>query len=481
VLAVLGAIVLLVVACSDDDDDASSDAPSSTVSATAPTATAPTTTTATAAATAAAPTTTTATTAIAAPARPFGVGRLSVTFTDTTRGTPASQGQPATDERVLDTLVWYPTDGDPPAPVQDGTRAATRGGPFPLVIFSHGFGGDPENIEQVADEWVRAGLVVAAPRFPLSRSDHPGGPDAGDVQNQAGDVSFLITTLTGTLDAASPLAGLIDGDHVGVAGHSNGAITTLGVTAHTCCADRRIDAAIEIAGTPSPFSGGDYDFAHAPPYLVVHGTKDALVNYANAVTVFNDLRGPKGLLTIEGGGHGSYLVTGGEGHDDVARITTDFFRAYLAGDVDALERLEHEQPTSTAVTLTFAGEPGSTETIPTTPAPVANRQATANPTADITPGQPVTVTWSGFLPDGTINIVQCSQGGTTGAGTCDLTSGYLLRRDPTGAGTIDLPIVVGAVGDGRCEAGVTDCVIVLNDSGLSDPAATIRIPLTFAS
>jgi hypothetical protein len=76
--------------------------------------------------------------------------------------------------------------------------------------------------------------------------------------------------------------------------------------------------------------------------------------------------------------------------------------------------------------------------------------------------------------------VQCSQGGTAGAGPCDLTSGYILHANPTGAGTLELPVVVGAVGNGRCEAGVTDCVVLVNDSGLPEPAATILFPLTFA-
>jgi dienelactone hydrolase len=366
---------------------------------------------------------------------------------------------------VLDTVIWYPTGGE---------------GPFPLVVFSHGLGGDPGNIAAVVDDWVRAGFVVAAPNFPLSRADHPGGPDAGDVQNQAGDVSFLIDTLTGTLDGASPVAGLVDGERVGVAGHSNGAITTLGVTAHSCCRDERIDAALEMAGTPSPFGGGEYDFGRAPPYLIVHGTDDPLVNYANAVSVFNSLQGPKALLTIEGGDHGGYLGTAGRGHDALVGTTVDFWLAYLADDANALARLTSATSPDPFVTVNIAPEEGSTATIATVPS-TAEREAIATPTSGLTSGQLVTVTWSGFLPGGTINIVQCSQGGTAGSQACDLTTGFLLRPNPTGAGTVELPIVAGAVGNGRCEAGITDCAILVNDSGLPEPEATIMIPLNFAA
>jgi hypothetical protein len=98
----------------------------------------------------------------------------------------------------------------------------------------------------------------------------------------------------------------------------------------------------------------------------------------------------------------------------------------------------------------------------------------------LTAGQLVTVTWSGFTPGGTINVVQCSRGGSADGSDCALSAGALGRDDPTGSGTLVLPVVVGAVGRGRCEAGATGCVILVNDSGLTDPEATILIPLSFA-
>ena len=40
--------------------------------------------------------------------------------------------------------------------------------------------------------WAAAGYVVAAPLFPLSSSETPGGPDGGDIGSQPGDMSFVI-------------------------------------------------------------------------------------------------------------------------------------------------------------------------------------------------------------------------------------------------------------------------------------------------
>ena len=45
---------------------------------------------------------------------------------------------------------------------------------------------------------------------------------------------------------------------------------------------------------------------------------------------------------------------------------------------------------------------------------------------------------------------------------------------------MELVIVAGPVGTGVCDATVDDCVIAVNDAGLLEPEATIRIPISFA-
>ena len=440
--AALLALTLLAGACGGDDDD----------DAAAPTTTAGATTTAV-------PSTTAATGA------PFEVDRFDTTVVDTTRATPPSGDFPGAPERTVDLQVTFPVDAE---------------GPLPLIVFSHGLGGSPEYLQPVTDAWAAAGFVVATPWFPLSRTDAPGGPDAGDVQNQTGDVSFVIDeVLREAENAYSPLSGLVDGERIGTAGHSNGAITTIGVTMHTCCRDDRIDAAIAMAGTASPFDGGEYDWTSGLPFLVVHGTEDALVNYGNAPDIYNRLVGPKGLLTIEDGDHGSWFVDGGLGHAGVVVATTDFWLAHLTGDEDAVARLRSGETGEDAVTLVYEADAGAPTTVPTTTIAV-DRQVSADTTTGLTGGQVVTVTWSGFIPGGTINVVQCSAGGTGGGGFCDLTIGHILQPNPTGAGSIGLEIVVGPVGEGTCGPGVTDCVIVVNDSGLNDEGSTIYLPIEFA-
>ena len=118
-------------------------------------------------------------------------------------------------------------------------------------------------------------------------------------------------------------------------------------------------------------------------------------------------------------------------------------------------------------------------TIPTIPMPDLKRKAEADDTEGLTAGQTVTITYSGFRPGGTINIVECTGDGRGGTATCDLSDGILLRSDPSGEGALPLKVIVGKVGNGLCDAS-HPCSILVNDSGSQDPPATIFIPITFA-
>jgi predicted esterase len=69
--------------------------------------------------------------------------------------------------------------------------------------------------------------------------------------------------------------------------HSNGAVTTLGLVANTCCSDSAVKAAIVMAGTTEGFPPGHYDFSKTPPMLLVHGTADQLIPYRSAPLVYN--------------------------------------------------------------------------------------------------------------------------------------------------------------------------------------------------
>ncbi len=413
-------------------------------------------------------------------ARPYGVGRRTETFVDSSRPTPAGVGRPELPQRTINTSIYYPAAGDPQGDQRENAPASTDGGPFPLVVLAHGLGGNEEYLAPLAQQWVAAGYVVAMPHFPLTYGGTIGGVDGADVQNQPGDVSFVIDeVLKMSAGTSAPLAGLVNPKEIGAAGHSNGGITTLGVVANSCCRDKRIRTALVLSGTPSPFAGGTYDFTKVPPIMFVHGVNDRLVSYNQTVETFNEASAPKAMLTLAQADHADWLAPTNDAFPVAARATTDFLDAYLRGDRSAVDRIASDQSPPLA-TMAFAPDAASAVTVPTVPVPETNRKASVSADTGLTNGQVVTVTWSGFLPDKTVNVLQCVGDGRGGTASCGLAEGHVLVADPTGAGSIDLTVHTGPFANGVCDA-QRPCTILVNDSGLLDKDAFVYFPVTFAN
>ena len=160
--------------------------------------------------------------------------------------------------------------------------------------------------------------------------------------------------------------------------------------------------------------------------------------------------------------------------------TTDFFDAYLKADRDALGRIEVDGNSRTT-RVVFASKSDTLVTLPTAPTqPARTLEATVSPDTNLTNGQTVTVSWKGFTPGKTINIVQCSNRTAGDASACDLKTGKILQPDPAGSGSLPMEIVTGPVGTGVCDSTSTDCQIVFNDGGSLDPKASVRISISFA-
>jgi len=62
--------------------------------------------------------------------------------------------------------ILYPTlDVKAPA-VMPWAPPAYRYGPYPVIVFAHGFDVDPNTYRSLLVSWVEAGYVVVAPFFP---------------------------------------------------------------------------------------------------------------------------------------------------------------------------------------------------------------------------------------------------------------------------------------------------------------------------
>lgn len=408
-----------------------------------------------------------------------GIGITVENLVDPSRPTPANGTTPAHPGRTLVTTVLYPTASKASHPTT-GATPDRADGPYPLIVFAHGFDSDVTSYLPLLEKWAKAGFVVAAPLFPLTNSKTPGGPDLDDYVNQPGDMSFVVSQmLDQSAESGGILSHLINPAQVGAAGHSLGGVTTLGLVADSCCRDPRIKAAVVMSGDAITFPTGHVEDASAPPLLLVHGNADPTVPYVSSIDVFNAAQAPKGLLTIIGGNHDSPVNPTGKAFGSVVKATIDFFDRYLLGQTAALKRLTRDARKG-ITTMRFVATPGRHVTLPVPKTVVGHLHATVSPSTGLANGQSVTVTWTGYTPKVSVNVLECSASPPTQATDCDLKNAAVLQPDPNGTGSLSFKVVTGTVGSGVCDATHPGCVLVVNQGGSLAAAATAIVPITFA-
>jgi dienelactone hydrolase len=268
----------------------------------------------------------------------FAVGVRVLPLLDTSRVVHLPKGR--TEPRTLVTYVRYPALGSPERTEVPNAPAARAAGPFPLVIFGHGYAATPGLYAHLLQSWARAGYVVAAPVFPLENANAPGGPDESDLINQPRDVSFVISRLLAPSSAGmGPLAGLIDPTHIAVAGHSDGGETALAVAYSRHFRDPRVGAAIILSGAEMPGVGGFSFPRGSPPLLATQGTADAINQAKFTDAFFKTARRPKYLLRLLGAEHLPPYTRQQPQLAIVERVAIAFLDIYLKRIPGAVQRL----------------------------------------------------------------------------------------------------------------------------------------------
>jgi predicted dienelactone hydrolase len=249
--------------------------------------------------------------------------------------------------------------------------AATK--PCPMIIFSHGLGGNREGYSYLGEAWAGVGFISVHVQHlgsddgvwrgaglealaDLKRS----AMDPANAINRAEDIPFAIDQMLKLNDAKGPLHGLIDKSEIGMAGHSFGAWTTLALVGEKTptgqsFTDARIKSGIAMS---APVPGGRAIAAAFSdikvPIFHMTGTLD---DSPVGETVAADRRIPYDqsttpgscLVTFNGADHMVFSgrMFGQINHDDaryqslIVPATIAFWDDTLRGNKDAANWLYH--------------------------------------------------------------------------------------------------------------------------------------------
>lgn len=211
-----------------------------------------------------------------------------------------------------------------------------------VVVFSHGFNGEPAAYQKILTRWAEAGFTVVAPLH----VDSLRHPHHDDYDRRAGFVTRIedLAVARGFVAATHPGKPLI------AAGHSFGSLMSLmeggAVTVAGPMGDPAVKAVVALSSagsipglvTPHTWAG------LSAPLLMITGDRDLVPGF---VTDWHDHRAPydqspaggRMLMVFAGGDHSLVRDADAEDFERIVAATTDFMAAYGLGDAEALARV----------------------------------------------------------------------------------------------------------------------------------------------
>lgn len=251
--------------------------------------------------------------------------------------------------------------------------------PAPVVLFSHGLGGGRDNNPYLGTHWAKRGYVavflqhagsddsVWRDKRPLERlAAMRQAANAENFLHRVKDVPAVLDQLAKWNAAPDhALAGRLDIEHIGMSGHSFGAVTTQAVSGQSFIGeaqpftDMRIKAAV-LFSPSAPRRGTPADaFGEVKiPWLLMTGTADVAPigdqTLEQRLAVFPALPpGNKYEVVLEGAEHSAFgdrPLPGDRGqrnpnhHRAILAISTAFWDAYLKDDPAAKAWLDGPGP-----------------------------------------------------------------------------------------------------------------------------------------
>lgn len=249
--------------------------------------------------------------------------------------------------------------------------------PQPVILFSHGLGGSRENNGYLGTYWAAAGYTVVFMQHPGSDEDVwktvklrerfnalKAAASMKTALQRFADVPFVIDQLERWNEQVNhPLYRKLDLEHIGMSGHSYGAVTTLAVAGrkfpfNQTYHEKRIDAFLAMSPQPGKANDVSETFGHLQqPILCMTGTRDGSpidpsMQPEDRRKVYTALPvGDKYQLVLHDAEHSAF----GDGgrrlagrqdpthHPAIQKISLHFWDAYLKDDTQSKQWLQSNQ------------------------------------------------------------------------------------------------------------------------------------------
>jgi predicted dienelactone hydrolase len=238
----------------------------------------------------------------------------------------------------LDVAVWKPASAAP-APG------------YPVIVFSHGFGGCNTQSVFLMEALAQAGYFVLAPNHSdagcgSARKARSGRHQPEEPFQKADDWSEATykdrradveAVLDAVLNEKSFQGVRADAGRVGIAGHSLGGYTALGIAgAWASWKDPRVKAVLALSPFNTPFlAKGDLGHMNVP-VMYQGGTLDLGITptVRRLKGAYDRSSAPKYYVEFQGAGHLAWTGLNPRFHSIINRYSVAFFDRYLRGKDD---------------------------------------------------------------------------------------------------------------------------------------------------
>jgi len=225
--------------------------------------------------------------------------------------------------------------------------------PWPLIVFSHGFHGCSTQSVFLMEALAADGYAVFAPdhrdfacgdlslwagraQVPFRR---PGDWSDKTYADRKDDIENLLAALQASRDFSAK----IDWKRIGLAGHSLGGYTVMGIGgAWPSWKDRRIKAVLALSPYAQPFivhrTLGSID----APIMYQGGTRDIGLTpfIVKGGGAYDETPAPKYFVEFDGAGHFAWTNLVSDDHGAMATYSLAFFDRYLKGEPFPMELMK---------------------------------------------------------------------------------------------------------------------------------------------